>query len=178
MENLKKIQKISKILYILSKIFFILSIVGCVSCILGSIVFAVWGKDPIIIQMITDLGEQLDYNLVLCTLICGAVECGTMIALYFYVKNFYKKELELNSPFKAELVKDLKLVGILHIVLPFVSLVVCQIIAVCFGADLVLFDTSNIIIGLIYLIMIPIISHGAEITMQNISIKTEERDNL
>lgn len=172
--KLVTIQKISKVLYILSKIVFIFMIVGTVCCLIGCFsakaLFA-----PEFAEIMQEAGindilaeEGIDFeiteNFVLAVCIDATISCGAVAVLYWFVKKFYKHELETGTPFDADLSKELKTLGILYIVIPLVSSIVCSIIASSLHVEQTELDFSiDITMGIVYLILSVICGYGAEI---------------
>ena len=124
MNSLEKVQKASKVLYILAIIAFVCSIIGLVFSAIGIVFVACCWNNPDVINATALMGIQMEFGQALCYCICAFVECGFSIAVCYYVKNFYKFELAQGNPFDKPVAKQLKKVGILHIVLPLISFVI------------------------------------------------------
>lgn len=168
MKSLERIKKIEKVLYILSKIAFIFSIIGCVGCVIGVISVGIWGKNVEIHNYLISIGVDYNFDKAICVCLCGVIECGFMIALYSFVKNFYKKSMELYDPFNKTLAKDMKKMGILHIVLPLLASIIIATIIACFGIDnFNMSNLSSITLGIVYLIVACILDYGAEPKKKN-----------
>lgn len=164
MKNLNRVQKISKVLKVLSNIAFVFCIIGCAVSLIAIPVVAIYGNNPELLQLLAQEGIEFVPKQILCSCICAAIECGAMIALYFYVVRFFKQELECGTPFDEKVVKGMRLIGILHIAIPCGVIFVTAIISACFGFDtyIVLSDT-NLVLGIAYLLFSFVLAHGVEI---------------
>ncbi len=164
MNSLKRLQKINKILHVLSVIVFVCSIVTlCISCI-ATLCFAIWGNNPDVINFVASFGEGYDFNVVMCFCVCAIVDSAFYIALYYYIKRFYKQELDIGTPFDKKVVKQARLVGILHIVLPLASIIVSAIVVACFGTQSINYsNASAVVIGIVYLIVSCVLEYGTEL---------------
>ena len=173
MESSKKVQRIAKIFKILSKIGFVCSIIGLVSCVISSICFGVWGNDENLIALLTEYGVTFDYNTILSLCICSAVECAFSIFLYYYASKFYDNVCKNQECFDKNRVKEIRKLGILHIVLPIASAMIIAIIMECFKVDLAFTNDAMLTLGIVYLIMSFVLDYGADIRKENEIRKSE-----
>lgn len=164
MNSLEKVQKASKILYILTTIAYVCSIIVLVFSAIGIVFVACFWQKPDVTNALAILGINMGLGQALCYCICSFVECGFSIAVCYYVKNFYKFELAQGNPFDKPVAKQLKKVGIVHIVLPLISFIVTTILLLCFGlAEFRFFSSSNILLGIVYLVVSLVLNYGAEL---------------
>lgn len=187
MNSLTKIQKISRVFYILSRIAFVCSIVGCALSLIGAVCVGVWGDSQKLMDLLLDYGETFDKNTALCYCICGTIVCGFYIAIYAFVKSFYAFELKTGTPFDLTVSQKLRKLGWLNLILTISCSMICEIVVSCFDLTIDMFDLSGVTIGIVYLVVSYILEHGAEIrkiaienTMQNIenitNINSEENN--
>ena len=184
MKNLKTIQTVSKILYILSKIAFICCIVGASICGLGIVSVVSLKDNPEFLQMIIEIGEQFNFNTWLCACICGLVQCGFGIAIYYLVQRFYKFELACGDPFKVEVADKMKTLGIIRLILPLACSFVVGVIAGAFGVDFG-YAGYGIAMGFVYLVVSVLIryhieleqKHIAELVKGDIEVVSEEKSD-
>lgn len=190
MKNLKTIQTISKVLYILTKIAFICCIVGTSAFGLGIISVASLKDNPEFLQMVAEMGEPFNFNIWLCTCICGLVECGFGIAIYYLVQKFYKFELACGDPFKVEVADKMKTLGIVRLILPLACSFVLGIITGAFGVEFSFISGFGITMGFVYLVVSVLIryhldleqKHIAELVKGDIELvsdeKTDNKENI
>lgn len=164
MKSLEKVQKICKVLKILAKIVFVCSIVSASLFAVLTVVFAIIGKNLDVVDFFASIDLPYDYYSLLGLLICLVVESCFSIAMYSYVVKFYDLELSLGNPFDKPLIKEMRKLGILHIVFPLVSSLVCDIISAIFGAYS--YGTSmwsGVTLGIVYLLLSCVIEYGSEL---------------
>ena len=169
MKSLTKVQKIARVLYILSRIAFWFCIVGCAMCVCGAIGVGILGDDPEIIQLFAEEGIVYSAKETLCLCIISSVECAVGIAMFVFVKKFYKKELEVGTPFNKQVAKEAKRVGLIRLFLPLGAIIVNAIIVECFHLE---FDVSNFLdisIGIVYLILACVFDYGADVINVKVS---------
>lgn len=174
MNSLTKIQKISRIFYILSRIAFVCSIVGCALSLVGAVCVGVWGDNQALMDLLADYGEYFDKNTALCYCICGTIMCGFYIAIYVLVKNFYAFELKMGTPFDFAVSQRLRKLGWLNLILTICGSMICEIVASCFDSVLSMFDLAGVTIGIVYVVVSYILEHGAEI--KNVAITKTMKD--
>ncbi len=168
MKSLERVQKISKVLYVLSYIVFVCSIVGLISGFIGSICVGIWGNSPEVIEYLESINESTTIiRKVLCICICVTIECAFMIALYYYVKRFYKNELKTGTPYNQSVVKEMRFIGILHLILPLLSTIIVSTIMFCFNVDLSMSNLSSIMLGIVYIILSYVIECGIDKKKKN-----------
>ena len=185
MKNLKTIQTISKILYILTKIAFICCIVGASLCGLGIVSVVSLKDNPEFLRTIIELGEEFNFNTWLCACICGLIECGFGIAIYYLVQRFYKFELACGDPFKVEVADKMKNLGIIRLVLPLACSFVLGIITGAFGVEFSFISGFGITMGFVYLVVSVLIryhldleqKHIAELVKGDIELVSDEKSD-
>ena len=166
MKSLQTVQKTANVLKIFASIVYICGIIGFGLSLLATITVGVWGNDEALKDLFISMGEDFDYNLLLCNCLMLTVECGFMAVLYFYVRRFYVRELIAGTPFDKNIVKETKNIGILHLVLPLAATVICAIIAACFKVDIAISNLGGVCIGVTYLILSAVFNYGAELKQQ------------
>ena len=166
MDSLQRVQKVAKVLHVLSIIAFVCSIVGLCLSVISSIAVIIWANDPEVINYFAQMDITYSFNNVLCSCICGVVQSAAGIAVYYYVKRFYKNELELGTPFNKDISKELKKLGIFRIVLSIVMACVLAIIVACFNSKIDFSNISGIFVGIVYLIVACILNYGAELKVK------------
>ena len=120
MKSLKTIQIVMKVLRVLCLIGFIFCIVGAAGCFLGLISFSFLKdieieKGKSVAQYIIDTGN-MSTNEVYTALAVGLFISLAGIALMKYNELFYKKEVDLGTPFKKEMAKKMREVGLVNII--------------------------------------------------------------
>ena len=118
MKSLKVIQVISKVLWIISKVMFVLCIIGAAGSLLGLILVAslqnvVLWEDVTLAYFLEDKGTNVTTAIVGC--IVGIIVCGAGIAVAKLNEIFFKKELDKGTPFDKEIVKDMRILGFIHV---------------------------------------------------------------
>ena len=119
MKSLKVIQTIAKVLRIICKVMFIICIVGASCCLLGAILVAtlqdvVLYEDVNLEILLADKGTNVPTAIVAC--VVGLFVCGAGIALAKYTELFFEKELNKGTPFDKEIVKDMRILGFVHLI--------------------------------------------------------------
>lgn len=179
MKSLNNVQKISKVLMILSKIVFVCAIVGCALCTISIPIIAVYFNNPEIMRLLATYDVQIGYNQAVCSCVCGAIECGFVIALYVFVVKFYNLELKIGTPFNNIVATKMRKLGWLHIILPIASMIVVAIVSVCFKVDATdMISGGNLTLGIVYLIVSFVLKYGAEINQANESIEVTKKENV
>lgn len=163
MKNQQIIQRVCKVLYILSKIAYVACIVCACICAVGVASIAACGNNPEVLQRVLDLNMEYDFNTWLCYCICGLVECGFGIALYYMVQNFYKFELACGDPFKAEVADKMKTLGLVHLILPLANSIAVGIIAAAFQVTFGYGSMFGITMGFVYLVVCVLIRHHLDL---------------
>lgn len=168
MNSQQRVQKIAKVFYIFAKITYYCSMIGVVFCVLGSIFTGIFWNNPDFLRYLVQIEAGLNPKLALTYCICGAIECGVGIALYYYVVRLYEEELAIGSPFNKQVAEKTRKVSLLHIFLPICGNIVCGIVILCMGitsADV--YGWSGIGVGIVYLILSFIFDYGADINLKN-----------
>ena len=118
MKSLKAIQTISKVLWVICKVMFILCIVGAAGCLLSLVILPIT-KDVVVYEdvsltvLLADKGTSVTAAIVACAI--GLFVCGVGIALAKYSELFFKKELDKGTPFDKEIVKNMRVLALVHI---------------------------------------------------------------
>ncbi len=171
MKSLERVQKLSKIISIFVQIIFVCCIVALVGSVLGILSVAIIGKDPAVwAQISRDAQTTVTFDMLMCYCIVGAILSAGEIALYYYVKEFYKKELTIGTPFNKEIVRDMQKIGILHIAIPLGTLILSSIVMAIFRVDVDFANIGDLTIGLVYLALSFVFDYGAD--LRNIEIET------
>lgn len=163
MKSLTRVQKVARVLYILSRIAFWFCIVGCAMCVCGAICVGVLGDDPEIIRLFAEEGVVYSAKEALCLCIIASVECAVGIAMFVFVNKFYKKELEIGTPFNKDVAKEAKRVGLIRLFLPLGAIIVNAIIVECFHLEIDVSNFVDITLGIVYLIMACVFDYGADV---------------
>jgi hypothetical protein len=172
MKSLKIIQVLAKIMWILSMIAFIACIVGASLCFVGIIVFSAT-KDVVVDEgqtftiLLADRGvpEPGVYS----ALITGLIVSGVGIYLGKINEIFFKKEIALGTPFKKEVVSEMRKLAIINIVASIATGILCAI-ALSIVAAIYRYDSgfhleffSTVGYGISLLILSLFCDYGAEL---------------
>ena len=118
MKSLKIIQVLSKILWVITKVMFVVCIVGASCCLLSVIILPIT-QDILIYEDVTIRIFLEDKNISVATAITacalGILACGIGIALSKINEKFFKKELDLGTPFNKDIVKEMRILAIIHV---------------------------------------------------------------
>ena len=118
MKSLKIIQVLSKILWVITKVMFVVCIVGASCCLLSVIILPIT-QDILIYEDVTIRIFLEDKNVSVATAITacalGILTCGVGIALSKINEKFFKKELDLGTPFNKDIVKEMRILAIIHV---------------------------------------------------------------
>jgi hypothetical protein len=130
MKSLKIIQVLAKIMWILSMIAFIACIVGASLCFVGIIVFSAT-KDVVVYEGQTFTVLLADRGVpepgVYSALITGLIVSGVGIYLGKINEIFFKKEIALGTPFRKEVVSEMRKLAIINIVASIGTGILCAI---------------------------------------------------
>ena len=133
MKSLRIIQILAKVAKIICTVVFICCIVGASICALSLILLPIL-RDTTIYDGKTVTVLLADKSVSLSSAITasafGLVSAGVGIFLAKYSELFFKKELEVGTPFKKEIVKDMRKLAIIHIV---VSLATTMVLATIYA---------------------------------------------
>lgn len=132
--TLEKIQKVFKAGKILSTIVMVCCIIGIIGCVLGGAVLYLVGDTVI------DLGNMTLHGLIEMTggitmgeiytaLMAGLIECIGEVVLSCLAIRFFKRELEIGTPFDFEVADRMKKLGIQTIVIPLAASMLASIAA-------------------------------------------------
>ena len=153
MKSLQRVQKAANVLRILAKIGYILTIVGTIFCVLGAIFCGIFGSNATVREWLAKEGTTFVTREYVCYCVCAAIGCASGIALAYFNLRFYEAELAAGTPFTKPLVKELRKLGLLHILLPIAASIVVAIVSAAMRTD-VNFDTAGgISAGIAYLLL-------------------------
>lgn len=172
MKSLRIIQALAKIARIICLIVFILCIIGAAGCLIGIIVVS--SLRNVVLYEGKTLNDILienraTFESVIAALIVGLLSTGVGIYLSKYNELFYKRELAVGTPFKMEVVKDIRKVSVVNIVVSFSLAVVATItVLIISGVTGVHVEVSyslfgTIGYGLVLLLISLFAQYGAEI---------------
>ena len=171
MKSLKIIQVLAKIMRIICLVLFIVCIVGAAGCFLAVITLPIM-KDVVLYEdktfsiIIAERG--VNWITALTGSIVGLISCGVGIFLAKYTELFFAKEIALGTPFKKEVVKDMRKMAIIHIVVSFVTVIAVAIVISsinAFNPELAHFDSGfggTIGFGISMLVISLFCDYGAE----------------
>lgn len=172
MKSLRIIQALAKIARIICLIVFILCIIGAAGCLIAIIVVSSL-RNVVLYEgkTLNDilLENRATFEAVLAALIVGLLSTGVGIYLSKYNELFYKRELAVGTPFKMEVVKDMRKVSVVNIVVSFslsvvatiTVLIIAGVTGVHVEVNYSLFGTIGY--GLILLLISLFAQYGAEI---------------
>ena len=151
MKSLDTIQKIAKVAYVLTRIAFVFCIVGLVLCLVGIVSVLIAGFEPIRIGSVTlhsigDAETDLSTESMMVSMVIASLKCAMGIVLSRMYTAFYRKQLDLGTPFDFALANDMKALGIKTIVIPAVVYLICAIIieaASMYAIDIESFSLDN-----------------------------------
>ena len=170
-ENLKTIQKISKVFKIISTVIFVLAIIATVILIL-SLSIMLYLKDVSIegISLTTLLADEgLSVNDAIFAMIFSIISCIGTIVISIFAKRYFANELKAGTPFTHDGAKELRRLGIIFIAIP-LGIALVSGIALGIGrqfipelSDLQYSMKLDITIGVIFIIASVIFNYGAEL---------------
>ncbi|MBQ3355762.1 MAG: DUF2975 domain-containing protein [Clostridia bacterium] len=180
MKSLKTIQVLAKIGRIFSKIIFILCIVCFCICIVGLISliagFESFKVGGVTIRSIIENKAGLSTAALYTEIGVGMVLCASEAVLSKFAEIYFRNELADGTPFTTRGAKELKRLGILAIVIPICTAIVCSIgIAAVTAAhpemnELTLDRFTSLGLGVMMIVTSVICRYGAELREE----KTEE----
>ena len=133
MKSLKVIQTLSKIAWVICKVMFVICIVGA-SLSLVTLLTVPFIKDVVLYEdvSLTILLADKDTNVTTAIVasVVGLLGCGLGIFLAKYTELFFKKELDLGTPFDKKLVENMRKVALVHII---ASIALTIVIAITLG---------------------------------------------
>lgn len=166
MKSLAAIQKTAGVLKHLAFIAMVLSFVAAGFALVGLVLFSRWNVSPpaFLAELfcVMDLG---DTRLVMATLLADMAACCFEGLLLFNAVSYFKAELADGTPFTQTGAGKLRKLGVLTIVLPLVSLIVCSVIHAAFGTDCWDADGNgaSLILGVSLIVMSVVCHYGAEL---------------
>lgn len=163
-KTLNKIQKLAKVGLIVNKISLWCSIMGCVCCAILLIAQIIVGNtnligDSYLIDEYVKNNLKLSIGSVYAGLSVGIIMSGFGIVTSKAAVNFYKKELDLGTPFEIEVADGLKKLGLTYIKFSIISVLVAGITYSIFDyylsnvGELDIGNGYSIGIGIFYLII-------------------------
>jgi len=130
MKSLRIIQILSKIAWVICKIIFILCIVGASCCLLSLIILPIM-KDVVIYENTTFtvllMEKGTDLPTAITAVAIGLGVCGVSIFLAKYTELFFKKELDLGTPFNKVIVRDMRKLALVHVIASLVMIIAIAI---------------------------------------------------
>lgn len=169
MEKLQTIQKTFGVFQKLSKAAKILCVVGAVtlgvlaSCTLtqsrGGNVFSLVGEPLKLFPEGTDLLQKS------VELFAGVFMLTAQAILFGFSEGYLKAEQADKTPFTESGAQRLKRLGIRFIYIPIVAIAASQVVAVCFGTEVVsgLDNFGSVVTGIVLLLASMIFRYGAEL---------------
>ncbi len=181
MRSLNRVQKIFKIIEVITKIIYVFCIIGLVLSVLGTIGVALVGNDSGTWAEINKTAQtKVDFNICICYCLVGIILCASEAVLYYYVKEFYKKELAVGTPFDKTIVTEMRRIAILHIIIPFGASIFAIIVMAIFNVNLAFTGTVDLSAGLVYLVLSFLFDYGADlrqIEIETVKIKDDFLSN-
>jgi len=171
-KNLKTIQLLAKIAYVISSIIFVLSLVGGIGCLVALVLMtAVQGLGSEFIDLSRSLFDDVGMSMlsILYACIIGTVACVAEAILSFMAKKYFKHQLAVGTPFTYECGDKMFKLGLWCLFTPIAMAVFNAIVyVVLFAFDPMLLETDfsstvDISTGVIFLILSVIFKHGAEV---------------
>lgn len=174
MKTLRTLQTLSKIGKIISKIIFIFCLIGGIGCIVGIICLAVildgFKLGGITIHGIIEKNAEISIGTCYSAMAVGIILCAGEAVLCKLAENYFKNELEAGTPFTLSGARELMRLGICTICIPIGTAIAAGItysIMSAFFTDIADFNlnnTSQIGIGVMFIVTSLLCRHGAEIT--------------
>lgn len=164
MKSLQRVQKAAQILRILAKIGYIFAIVGTVCSVLGAIFCGVFGSNARVQEWLAKEGETFVTREYVCHCICGAIGCAAGIAVAYFTLQFYDHELAAGTPFAKPLVKEIRKLGLLHILLPLAASIVVAVVSAAMHTEVDFNASGSITAGIAYLLLSLPMDYGADLS--------------
>ena len=131
MNTLKTIQTLAKIGKVFSKIIFVCCIVGFCGCIVGIVSLALGAETfklgGVTIHSMIENEAGLNLPTLYASMAVGLLFCGAEAVLCKFAEAYFKHELADGDPFTLRGAKELLRLGILTIVIPLGTVIVCSI---------------------------------------------------
>ena len=163
MKSLQRVQKAANVLRILAKIGYIFAIVGTVCSILGAIFCGIFGSNARVQEWLAQEGEAFVPREYVCHCVCAAIGCAFGVALALFNLRFYEAELAAGTPFSKPLVKELRKLGLLHILLTLAVSVIVAIVSSAMHTDVNFDSAGGITAGIAYLLLSLPMDYGADL---------------
>ena len=172
MKTLKTIQTLAKIGKVFSKIIFVCCIVGFCGCIVGIVSLALGAETfklgGVTIHGMIENEAGMSLPTLYASMAVGLLFCGAEAVLCKFAEAYFKHELADGDPFTLLGAKELLRLGILTIVIPLGTVIVCSIgiaIADNFfpGIDkLSIGEFSSVGLGVMMIVLSLFCRYGAE----------------
>ncbi len=131
MNTLKTIQTLAKIGKAFSKIIFVCCIVGFCGCIVGIVSLALGAETfklgGVTIHSMIENEAGMSLPTLYASMAVGLLFCGAEAVLCKFAEAYFKHELADGDPFTLRGAKELLRLGILTIVIPLGTVIVCSI---------------------------------------------------
>ena len=131
MNTLKTIQTLAKIGKVFSKIIFVCCIVGFCGCIVGIVSLALGAETfklgGVTIHSMIENEAGLNLPTLYASMAVGLLFCAAEAVLCKFAEAYFKHELANGDPFTLRGAKELLRLGILTIVIPLGTVIVCSI---------------------------------------------------
>ena len=131
MNTLKTIQTLAKIGKVFSKIIFVCCIVGFCSCVVGIVSLALGAETfklgGVTIHSMIENEAGMSLPTLYASMAVGLLFCGAEAVLCKFAEAYFKHELADGDPFTLRGAKELLRLGILTIVIPLGTVIVCSI---------------------------------------------------
>ena len=173
MKTLKTIQTLAKIGRILSKIFFVCCIVGFCGCIVGIVSLALGAETfklgGVTIHSMIENKAGMNMPTLYASMAVGLLFCAAEAVLCKFTEIYFNHELADGEPFTLSGAKELMRLGILTIVIPLGTVIVCSIgVAIADnvypGIDkLPIGEFSSVGLGVMMIVLSLFCRYGAEL---------------
>lgn len=175
MKSLKTIQVLAKIARIICLILFVTSIIGVVGSTIAIISYpyvqdVIVSEGKTVAQLLSEKGLGIKH--VYFSLATSLAGCGLNVFLAKYTEVFFKKELEIGTPFHTGIVKSMRKMALVHIISS-IAFAVAVGIAVAFmevfGGVKINIEYSNLStigFGLSFLVLSLFCQYGAEVQVK------------
>ena len=131
MNTLKSIQTLAKIGKVFSKIIFVCCVVGFCGCIVGIVSLALGAETfklgGVTIHSMIENEAGLNLPTLYASMAVGLLFCAAEAVLCKFAEVYFKHELADGDPFTLRGAKELLRLGILAIVIPLGTVIVCSI---------------------------------------------------
>ena len=163
MKSLNRVQKAAKIIRILLKIGYIASIAGATCCVIGAILCGVLSGNEAFREALASAEKTLTVKEAAGACVCAAIDCGFSIALCALSLKFYDHELAAGTPFEKSLAKEMRSLGLYHIILPVCAAIVTGIVASFLKLSADFSETAGVSAGIAYLLLSLLLDYGADV---------------